>query len=210
MLARRVQDFFRDRMVRNYDRAMRPLEQRALGEARRRLVGHATGRVLDLGAGTGANFAHYSTGVRNIVALDPEIGMLAFAREKRDAARVPISIVAASAEALPFPDASFDTVVATLVFCTIADPERAIVEVGRVLAPAGRVLMLEHVRPPNPVLGLAADLLTPVQRVVAVGCHLNRVTLATVQCAGLRVDSLKERLLGAVIEIVAVHTPARS
>jgi ubiquinone/menaquinone biosynthesis C-methylase UbiE len=209
MLARRVQDFFRARMVRNYDRLMEPVERRLFGEARRRLAARASGRVLDLGAGTGANFAHYREGVDRVVALDPELGMLAAARPKAAAAPVAVSLVGGSAEALPFPDASFDTVLATLVFCTIPDPGRAIVEVERVLAPGGRVLMLEHVRPPSPILGALADLLTPVQRVVAAGCHLNRATQALVARAGFRVEALRERLRGAVVEIEAVR-PART
>ena len=209
MLARRVHDFFRDRMVRNYDRWMRPMERRVFGDARRRLVAHAAGRVLDLGAGTGANFAHYGSGVGSVVAVDPELGMLAFAREKTGAASVPVSLVAASAEALPFPDASFDTVVATLVFCTIPDPGRALGEVERVLAPEGRLLMLEHVRASSPVLGLLMDAATPLQRVVAAGCHLNRATHGLVARAGFRVEALRERFHGTVVEIEAVR-PART
>ena len=209
MLARRVQDFFRERFVRNYDRAMAPLERRLFGDARRRLVASARGRVLDLGAGTGANFAHFPAAVQGVVALDPEAGMLGAARPKAAAAPVGVALVAASAEALPFPDASFDTVVATLVFCTIPDPERALAEVRRVLAPGGRALLLEHVRSSSSLLGLAMDALTPLQRIVAAGCHLNRRTQSLVAEAGFRVESRKERFLGSLVEIVAA-APAQT
>jgi ubiquinone/menaquinone biosynthesis C-methylase UbiE len=182
---------------------MRPMERRVFGEARRRLVAHARGRVLDLGAGTGANFASYAPDVALVVALDPELGMLEGAKQK--AAAAPVTFVAASAEALPFPDAAFDTVVATLVFCTIADPAAAIAEVERVLAPGGRVLMLEHVRSSNAALGLLMDLATPVQRIVAAGCHLNRATQALVARAGFRVETATRRFLGTILELEAVR-----
>ncbi len=205
MLARRVQEYFKDRMVRNYDRMLRPFERRTFGESRRRLLQHAEGRVLDVGAGTGVNFAYYPREVRHVVALDPELGMLATASPKREASAVPVSFVAGSAEALPFPDATFDTVVATLVFCTIGDPGRAIAEVARVLAPGGRVLMLEHVRSSNPILGVVMDVATPLQRIVAAGCHLNRKTHALVARAGFRVEVLRRRALGSVVEIEAIR-----
>lgn len=208
MAPSRVHDFFRERLVRNYDGLMRPLERRALGEARRRLLASASGVVLDLGAGTGANFAHYGAAASRVVAVDPEPGMLERAAPRAAAAAAPVALVRAPAESLPFADGAFDTVVATLVLCTVADPARALAEVARVLAPAGRVLMLEHVRPPNAALGLLADLLTPAQRVLAAGCHLNRLTHAAVVRSGLRVESLRERLGGAVVEIEAVGPSA--
>jgi len=192
-------------MVRNYDRFMRPMERRVFGEARRRLLAHARGRVLDLGAGTGANFASYAPNVAHVVALDPELGMLAGARAKASAAPAPVTLVAGSAEALPFPDEAFDTVVATLVFCTISDPAAAMAEVERVLSPGGRVLMLEHVRSSNAALGLLMDLATPIQRIVAAGCHLNRATHALVARAGFRVESAKRRFRGTILELEAVR-----
>lgn len=209
MVAGRLQEFFRARMVRNYDRAMEPLERRIFEEARRRLLARARGRVLDLGAGTGANFAFYSDDVLHVAAVDPEDGMLAAARGKASRATVAVSLVAGSAEALPFATGVFDTVVATLVFCTIPDPAKALAEVSRVLAPEGRFLMLEHVRSTTPLLGVLLDAATPVQRIVAAGCHLNRRTQALVAEAGFRIDSLRERFRGTVVEIDAtrpIHT----
>lgn len=203
MLAGRVQEFFRDRMVRNYDRAIGPLERRVFASARRRLLASARGLVLDIGAGTGANFAQYPDAVERVVAVDPELGMLESARAKGETAAVSVALVAASAEELPFPSASFDTIVATLVLCTIPDPARALDEAVRVLKPDGRALFLEHVRSSSPALGLLMDVATPVQRVVAAGCHLNRRTQSLVTAAGFRVESLSERFRGSLVEIVA-------
>jgi ubiquinone/menaquinone biosynthesis C-methylase UbiE len=196
-------------MVRNYDRAIGPLERRVFSTARRRLLAAARGRVLDIGAGTGANFALYPDSVERVVALDPELGMLDTARAKCATAAVAVSLVAASAEELPFPSASFDTIVATLVFCTIPNPARALDEAARVLKPDGRALFLEHVRSSSPVLGLVMDVATPLQRLVAAGCHLNRRTQSLVIAAGFRVESLGERFRGSLVEIVA-SAPARS
>ena len=204
MVVSRLEQFFGNRLVANYDRLMAPLERRVFGEARRRLVGAAAGRVLDVGAGTGANFSLFAAGDARVVALDPEPGMLERAGRKASGAAVDVALVRATAEALPFPDGCFDTVVATLVFCTIRRPAVALAEVRRVLRPGGRLLMLEHVRSNRPALGLVQDLLTPAQRVVAAGCHLNRPTLALV-ARGLAVTAVRERFASTIVEIEAVR-----
>ena len=192
-------------MVRNYDECMRPFERRVFGEARARLVATAVGRVLDVGAGTGANFAHYGDAVHSVVAVDPELEMLERAAPKGARSAATVHIVAASAEELPFPDESFDTVVATLVFCTIADPGRALGELERVMAHGGRILMLEHVRSSSRPLALLQDVATPIQRVIAAGCHLNRQTRSLVERSGLRIDAVRERYLGVVVELEATR-----
>jgi ubiquinone/menaquinone biosynthesis C-methylase UbiE len=199
----RLQAYCRARMIRDYDRLMEPLERRAFAVARERLASAARGRVLDLGAGTGANFAHYSRAAELVVAIDPELGMLAKAARRVESAGAPVTLVAAAAERLPFGAAAFDTVVATLVFCTIGEPERAMAEVARVLAPGGRILMLEHVRSSSKLLGLVQDVATPVQRIVASNCHLNRRTVSLVERAGLRLDAVRERWRGMLVELEA-------
>jgi ubiquinone/menaquinone biosynthesis C-methylase UbiE len=201
MASARVERFFRQRMVRNYDRLMAPLERRAFREARARLVPKAEGRVLEIGAGTGANFAFYGPEARLVVASDPEAGMLSQAASRGAAARV--VLVAASAEALPFPDRAFDCAVATLVLCTVARPLVALAEIRRVLRPGGRVYLLEHVRSRASILGAVQDVLTPVQRVVAAGCHLNRATPLLVERAGLTLTSVRERFAATVVEMEA-------
>lgn len=204
MVAERLERYFRKRLVANYDRLMAPLERRVLGEARRRLLGLCSGTVLEIGAGTGVNFERYGAGVRRVVAVDPELGMLGHALARASSARAPLALVGASAESLPFPGGTFDTVVATLVFCTIARPEVAMSEVSRVLKPGGLLLMLEHVRSRSAILGAVQDALTPIQRIVAAGCHLNRPTQSLVGDQ-FALAAVRERFASTLVEIEAVR-----
>ena len=121
-------------------------------------------------------------------------------------------VVRADAEALPFPDASFDTVVSTLVLCTVADLARSLAEVRRVLAPGGRLLFLEHVRHPEPARARRQARLTPLQRRVACGCHLDRATPAAIAAAGLTlVEERRERFPKAAsfLQPLAIGTATR-
>jgi ubiquinone/menaquinone biosynthesis C-methylase UbiE len=142
--------------------------------------------VLEFGAGTGLNLRLYPPET-TVVALEPEPTMArkALARSA-DASQV--HVVRGSAEALPFPDATFDMAVACLVFCTIEDPLWAAAEVRRVLRPDGRLLLYEHVRSPHPRGARCQDRLTPMWRRVGAGCHPNRDTMATLRAAGFDVD----------------------
>jgi ubiquinone/menaquinone biosynthesis C-methylase UbiE len=201
----RLEARFRDRFVAHYDALMEPLERSVFAGARARLITRANGRVLDLGAGTGANFACFGHAARSVVALDPDPRMLAQARAKAGAAIPTIAIVTGTAEELPFAPGSFDSVVATLVFCTVADPCRALAEVVRVLRPGGVLLMVEHVRSSNRLLAGVQTALTPVQRIVAAGCHLDRATRMLVESGGLRVTSARQRFASIVVELEAVR-----
>lgn len=185
-----------------YDAAMWPIEKLFMHELRRRLVSTARGRVLEIGIGTGANLPYYPSDVE-LTAIDPDEGFLARARRRAHAVGRPITLIAARAEALPFPDCSFDTVVATLVFCTVEDPRQAFREVHRVLVPGGALKLMEHVRVRNIVGAKAQDLLTPLWRHIANNCHLNRDTLTVVQANGFQIESVREHLRGLVIEVEA-------
>ena len=169
-----------------YDRLNAGAERTWLGKRRADLVARATGQVLEIGAGTGANLAHYRD-VERVVAAEPDPAMRARLRSRLDRAAVPIEVSDAPAEHLGFPDASVDTVVCTLVLCSVADPDAALAELRRVLRPGGRLLVLEHVRGE----GRRArwqDRVTPLWRRVGAGCHPNRDTVAAIERAGFHLE----------------------
>jgi ubiquinone/menaquinone biosynthesis C-methylase UbiE len=175
-----------------YDRMMAGPERMTLGPARAELAGGARGRVLDLGAGTGANFPFFGAAASEIHATEPDPYMRQRAEERaREAAR-PIVLHDAPAEALPFPDAHFDTVVAMLVFCTVDDPARAIAEVVRVLRPGGELRFYEHVRSPGRIAACGQDWLAPVWRRLAAGCRPNRDSVRLIREAGLAIVRVVE------------------
>jgi SAM-dependent methyltransferase len=152
-------------------------ERAGMAERRRALLASARGSVLELGAGTGLNLAHYPDRLERLVLTEPDQHMAK--RLERRLARFGTSaeIVRAPAELLPFADDSFDTVVSTLVLCTVEEPERSLAEIRRVLRRGGSLLFLEHVRSENPRLGRWQDRLNGPWRNFADGCNCNRRTL---------------------------------
>jgi ubiquinone/menaquinone biosynthesis C-methylase UbiE len=187
-----------------YDAGMALLERGGFGRWRRWLAKGATGRTLDLGTGTGRNLPLYPPGVR-AVAVDPHPENVARAR-----ARAPgVPIVIAHAEALPFRDRSFDTVVSGLVLCSVRDPDQALAEARRVLRPGGALRLLEHVRERG-VRGALQDLVQPAWTAISGGCHPNRETEAAVERAGFRVEPDSVRRSGAMRRLQARAPAAAS
>jgi ubiquinone/menaquinone biosynthesis C-methylase UbiE len=180
--------------ARFYDRLTARTERAGLGEMRRELLSSASGRVLELGAGTGHNLEHYTDAVTELVLAEPDPNMAKLLRERLEtegtAAGNP-SVIEAPAEELPFDDGSFDAVVATLVFCTVEDPPRAVAEARRVLVEGGRFLYLEHVRSARPGLARWQDWLERPWGKFAGGCHPNRATDQLLAGAGFWIDSLE-------------------
>ena len=129
-----------------YDRMSAGFEKAGGAEMRSRLLANASGRVLEIGAGTGLNLTHYPESVTELVVTEPESPMLRRLERKVAGARPAVRVVQTEAESLPFEDQSFDTVVSTLVLCTVRDPDATLAEIRRVLKPGGRFLFLEHVR----------------------------------------------------------------
>jgi ubiquinone/menaquinone biosynthesis C-methylase UbiE len=166
-----------------YDAICAMYERLGLGRWRRWLVGGASGRVLDVGCGTGRNLALLPRGVV-AVGLDPSWDAVQRARGR--APQVPL--VLGRAEALPFRDAAFDTVLSGLVFCTVPDAQRGLDEVRRVLAPHGQLRMLEHVRSTRPWKARFQDRVQPIWTRLAGGCHPNRDTERAVESSGFRID----------------------
>ena len=184
--------------ARLYDPLLAPLELLVLRRTRRGLVADAPGRVLEIGAGTGLNLPHYHAAVE-VIATEPEPAMLLQARRRVAAARVRIRLVIAGAEALPFPDAAFDTVVATCVFCSVDDPERGFQEIHRVLKPGGELRLLEHVRGHSSWVARLQDRLTPRWSRIVGGCCLNRPTLETALAAGFQAEKIRAHFGGMVV-----------
>jgi ubiquinone/menaquinone biosynthesis C-methylase UbiE len=172
-----------------YDRLTRPLERDVLGPRRASLLGDLQGQVLDVGAGTGANLPHLRQAKR-LVATEPDAAMRKRLARKLAAGHVPVEVTDAAAESLPFPDATFDAVVFTGVLCTVADPQAAVAEARRVLKPAGRLIVLEHVRGTGR-LASWQDRVTPLWSRLMAGCHPNRDTAATIERAGFTLERIE-------------------
>jgi ubiquinone/menaquinone biosynthesis C-methylase UbiE len=188
-----------DDIAPHYDNAMRPLERWFLAHLREKTLGDLPegASVLELGAGTGRNFVFYpKNGVG--VATEPSGEMLRIAREKTRTDNV--KLVQSCAEQLPFKDHTFDAAFATLVFCSLARPEKAFDELRRVVKPGGTVLLLEHVRPGG-LLGPVFDLLNLIT-VRLFDDHFNRRTAAAAQTAGLKIVKIEKSLLG-IINLIA-------
>jgi len=166
-----------------YDGLCAVLERTGLAEWRRWLASGARGRTLDVGCGTGRGLPLYGPSVRAI-GVDPAWDSLG--RARRRAPGVPL--VQGSAEALPFRDGAFDTVVSSLVFCSVAEPARGLAEVKRVLRPDGRLRMIEHVRSRRAWKAAFQDRVQPLWTWASGGCHPNRETERAVENAGFAID----------------------
>ncbi len=174
-----------------YDRMMARAEGSFMRAVREEIAGGATGRVLEVGAGTGANFPYYNEHSEEIIATEPDPYMLKQARRRAEEVGHSIDLRQAPAEELPFEDDSFDTVVSTLVMCSVGDPLRALSEVRRVLKPSGQLRIYEHVRYEHAFGAFWQDLITPAWRWFGAGCHPNRDTARLVREAGFEFERLE-------------------
>ncbi|GLO65071.1 class I SAM-dependent methyltransferase [Oceanobacillus kimchii] len=187
-----------------YDLLMRPLEQTKLKKIRKTLVSQAVGRVLEVGSGTGVNFPHYLDATR-VDAIEPNPLMKERALKRTERARIPIQTYLVKAEKLPFADNTFDTVVATLVFCTIPEPMKALQEIQRVSKPNAKILFFEHVRLDQASLGKTQDILTPLWKKICDGCHLNRDTLELIKQSNLSVLKVDSYFNGIFLSIKCLN-----
>ena len=185
-----------------YERILAASERAGLREQRRRLLSEATGRTLEVGAGTGLNHDLYPAAVTELVLTEPFGPMADRLRRKAAGLGRPVEVIEAAAERLPFPEASFDTVVCTLVLCTVDDPVRVLGEVDRVLRTGGRLLFLEHVRSEEPSLARWQDRLHGPWRFIGHGCNANRDTLATLEASPLEVEKIERGRLPKALPIV--------
>jgi ubiquinone/menaquinone biosynthesis C-methylase UbiE len=185
--------------------------QKIEGPYRRRIADEARADVLEIGAGTGFNFPHYRSATR-VVAIEPEAAMRSYASRRAKEAPVPVELRAGNAPDLDFPDDSFDTVIFSLVLCTIPDPARALREARRVLRPGGEIRFYEHVRSEEPWLAARQDRFLKPWRWFNRGCHPNRDTVGEIERAGFRFAELERFDLNerGVPRIVRPHAIGRA
>ncbi|MBJ7354390.1 MAG: class I SAM-dependent methyltransferase [Thermoleophilaceae bacterium] len=174
-----------------YDRFLALAERDGLAARREELLKSVRGRVLEIGAGTGLNLDYYPDSLERLVLTEPSEPMARRLKDRVAASALDAEVVIAPAEKLPFEDDSFDTVVSTLVLCTVPDPEETLAEVRRVLAPGGSLLLMEHVRSESPDRAKWQDRLEKPWRWYGNGCRCNRDTVSTVESAGFRWDELQ-------------------
>ena len=156
--------------------------------------------VLEVGVGTGKNFAFYPDGVR-VTGVDLTPGMLDRARKRAAVLNRDVTLLLGDAQNLEFPDSTFDTVVATFVFCSVPDPVLGLRELGRVVKPDGRIFLMEHVRSAKPVVGELMDVLNPVV-VRVTGANINRRTVENVRRSGLLIERVEDLGMGDIFKLI--------
>jgi ubiquinone/menaquinone biosynthesis C-methylase UbiE len=192
-----------DRLAAPYDRGMAPLETLWLRQMRVRLLPYARGKVLEIGVGTGANMPFYRSSVC-LTAVDESVDMRAVAARRAHALGRCAHLGQVDVENLAFPSGTFDSIVTSLVLCSVVDPNRALSELRRVLRkPGGRLLLLEHTRPHVRPLAWLADLANIPWYALQGRCHLNRETQRVVSESGFCVEHVETKGGGLFRLIVA-------
>jgi len=184
-----------------YDRISSGSERAGISEERRALLAQAAGATIEIGAGTGVNLSHFPPAVTRLCLVEPDPNMRKRLHRRADG-QDDVEIVNARAEALPFPDGSFDTAVVTFTLCSVTDLDGALAEIARVLRPGGRLLFLEHVRDTDPKIARKQD--HPVFLYSWMGCHPNRDTLAAISRAPFEVTTVRH---GEVPKAARVERP---
>jgi SAM-dependent methyltransferase len=178
--------------ARMYEPSMWLGERAGMSARRRRLLQRAHGRTVEIGSGTGLNLRHYPVGVGELILTEPDPGMRERLEQRARRDRPGVEILADHAAALSVAGDSADTVVSTLVLCTVDDPALVLREIARVLRPGGQLLFIEHVRSDSPRLARWQDRLQQPWRSFASGCRCNRDTLALIRAAGFAADAQRE------------------
>jgi ubiquinone/menaquinone biosynthesis C-methylase UbiE len=179
-------------MAKLYEKIAEPMERAGLAEIRARLAADLHGRILELGCGTGLNFTHYS-GAAEVIAIEPLDEFREMATQRAKTATARITVQSGDAQCLPFPDASFDGALQTLVFCSVADEHQGLLELRRVLRPAAPVRFVEHVRSPRAAGAILQDIVNPLWRWATDGCNLNRDTVRSIETCGFTIEDVQVR-----------------
>ena len=154
------------------------------------------GKVLEVGIGTGKNLPYYPNTI-SLTGIDFSPGMLRFAREKAKEVDFPLELIEMDAQSLQFPDNTFDYVVTTCVYCSVPDPILGLKEMGRVVKPEGKIIMLEHMRSENSIVGPVMDVLNPIAVGIS-GANINRRTPENIEKAGLIIED-QQKLMGSIV-----------
>jgi ubiquinone/menaquinone biosynthesis C-methylase UbiE len=175
--------------ARVYDGAMKQLEREGGAELRHNLLAQASGRTLELGAGTGLNVEHYPEAVSELILTEPDPHMVKRLGERLEESGRTATIIQAPAEHVPFDAGAIDTVVSTWTLCTVDNPDAVLAEIARLLSAGGRFLFLEHVRSEDSERTARwQDRVTPLVRRAICGCRPNRRTLITIEASPLEIE----------------------
>jgi ubiquinone/menaquinone biosynthesis C-methylase UbiE len=179
------------RFARAYLRIAAQANKRGAAGHRERLLEGLSGRVVEIGAGQGLNFASYPSTVSQVIAIEPDDTLRAHAERAAANAPIPITVLAGHADQLPVDDSSTDGAVLSLVLCSVPDQHRALLEVRRILRAGGELRVYEHVRSDSALFARFEDAVTPLWSRLAGGCHPNRDTTAAIEAAGFVIDTLQ-------------------
>jgi len=193
-----------DRIAPLYDFMEALIERWRFSNWRERAWSLVTGpQVLEVGVGTGKNVSYYPPNV-HITGVDLSDKMLDRARRRAERQGLPVMLFQMDAQALKFPDGVFDSAIATFVFCSVPDPILGLQEMARVVKPGGRIVLLDHVRSENRLLGRLMDWLDPLV-VRLMGPHINRRTVENVQRAGLTIERVEDMDAGGIVKLIVAR-----
>ncbi len=193
-----------------YDRFLARVEKHGLAEKRAQMLKPAYGRTIELGTGTGLNLPHYPDAVSELILTEPYPPMVSKLEEKVRHYPKRVQLTVAGAEKLPYPDASFDTVAAAMILCTVPDPDVVLREIERVLKPGGQYLFLEHVRNTDPKVARKQDIVQKGWYWFGNECHCNRPTLQTLRSSSLEITDLDETLMPGAWEFIEAMVIGRA